>query len=93
MGGVRCIRDEGLDGGARHPGAGVARPPPRTRGAPPQAYRSEIGRALLERALGNAPLDDPEAEARRQSLLASGRSPEADALDFIAHAADRRGWK
>jgi len=32
-------------------------------------------------------------EARRQSLLVSGRASERDALDFIEHAADTRGWE
>ena len=32
-------------------------------------------------------------EARRQSLLVSRRASERDALDFIEHAADTRGWE
>jgi len=32
-------------------------------------------------------------EARRQSLLVSGRESERDALELIEHAADTRGWE
>ncbi len=33
------------------------------------------------------------AEARRQSLLISGDAPEAETLDWIDKAANRRGWQ
>jgi hypothetical protein len=37
--------------------------------------------------------DDPDAEARRQSILASSRPEEQGALDFVMSVADFRGWK
>jgi predicted transcriptional regulator len=55
--------------------------------------RSETARALLESALADAPDDDPAAEARRQSRLASRRASEKEALVFLADAADLRGWE
>jgi hypothetical protein len=55
--------------------------------------RSEAARVLLEAALAGTPDEDPATEARRQSRLASRRRSEGDALDFISHAADLRGWK
>jgi len=39
------------------------------------------------------PDDDPAAEARRQSRLASRRASEKDALQFLGDAADLRGWE
>lgn len=56
--------------------------------------RSETARAILEGVLHQqtAP-DDPDAEARRQSILASSRPEEQDALDFVMSVADFRGWK
>jgi predicted transcriptional regulator len=55
--------------------------------------RSEAARAILEQALAAHPESDPAREARRQSLLACGRPSDADALDFVEHVTDRRGWK
>jgi predicted transcriptional regulator len=55
--------------------------------------RSETARAILETALSGGPVEDPAAEARRQSLLASSRESERDVLDFITTAADLRGWE
>lgn len=55
--------------------------------------RSETARALLEAALEAAPDDDPVAEARRQSRLASRQASEKEVLQFIADAADLRGWE
>ncbi len=55
--------------------------------------RSDAARAILEAALQHIPVDDPGAEARRQSLLASSRDSESDVLDFLASAADLRGWR
>lgn len=55
--------------------------------------RSEAARAILETALQGTAVEDPAAEARRQSLLASSRESENDVLDFITSAADLRGWK
>ena len=54
--------------------------------------RSEAARALLESALAGVADEDPAAEARRQSRLASRRASEKDMLQFIAAAADLRGW-
>jgi hypothetical protein len=53
--------------------------------------RSEVARAILEAHLAGPPVD-PDAEARRQSRLASARDDDRDALDFIEHAGDPRGW-
>lgn len=53
--------------------------------------RSEVAREILEASLrGSA--DDPRAEARRQSLLASAHGGESDALRFATELADLRGW-
>ncbi len=54
--------------------------------------RSEVARAILEAHLAG-PVSDPQAEARRQSLLASAQDADRETLDFIAHAGDSRGWK
>jgi predicted transcriptional regulator len=55
---------------------------------------SAILREALDHAFGTAPEpDDPVREARRQSLLASGRPADREALDFVEHAADGRGWR
>jgi hypothetical protein len=55
--------------------------------------RSETARTLLEAALAGAPEEDPAAEARRQSRLASARASDKDALAFIVSTADLRGWE
>lgn len=55
--------------------------------------RSQTARALLESALESSPGDDPAAEARRQSLLASGCASEKEALAFVTDAADLQGWE
>lgn len=49
--------------------------------------------ALLSAFGGSAPGDDPAREARRQSLLVSGRASETDALLFIDAVADDEGWE
>ena len=54
--------------------------------------RSEVARAILEAHLAG-PIADPNAEARRQSLLASAQDADRKTLDFIEHAGDPRGWK
>ena len=54
--------------------------------------RSEVARAILEAHLAG-PTVDPNAEARRQSLLASAQDADRETLDFIEHAGDPRGWK
>ncbi len=38
-------------------------------------------------------IDDFDAEARRQSLLASAQDTDREILDFIEHVGDPRGWK
>jgi predicted transcriptional regulator len=55
--------------------------------------RSETARALLATALAGEAIEDPAAEARRQSRLASERASEHDMLTFITIAADLRGWR
>jgi predicted transcriptional regulator len=56
--------------------------------------KSAVLREALSQAFGAAPLpEDPAREARRQSLLVSRRRSERDALDFVEHAADTRGWR
>lgn len=55
--------------------------------------RSAVVREALQNAFGGqSPPEDPATEARRQSLLVSGRASEHDALEFIEQAADREGW-
>lgn len=55
--------------------------------------KSEIVREILEQGLRGQEGLDPAQEARRQSLLVSGRTSEKDALAFIESAGDRRGWR
>jgi predicted flap endonuclease-1-like 5' DNA nuclease len=56
--------------------------------------KSAVLREVIEAALAGATAaEDPAAEARRQSLLVSGRRSEKDALRFIEGAADVRGWR
>jgi predicted transcriptional regulator len=55
--------------------------------------RSETARVILQMALDGTHVDDPAAEARRQSILASTRPSEHEALEFIAAAAHLKGWK
>jgi predicted transcriptional regulator len=56
--------------------------------------KSAVLREALQKAFaGGRPPDDPAREARRQSLLVSGRASERDALAFVEHAADHRGWR
>jgi predicted transcriptional regulator len=56
--------------------------------------KSALLREALHHTFGKGPLpDDPAREARRQSLLVSGRQSERDALDFVEHATDDRGWR
>jgi hypothetical protein len=56
--------------------------------------KSAVLREVLQNAFGGeAPADDPASEARRQSLLVSGRASERETLDFIEHAADDQGWR
>ena len=56
--------------------------------------KSELLREIVENALtGREGANGPAEEARRQSLLASTRRSEKDALAFIERFADRRGWR
>ena len=56
--------------------------------------KSAVLREVIQQAFGGGrPPDDPAREARRQSLLVSGRASERDALAFVEHAADARGWR
>jgi len=56
--------------------------------------KSAVLREALQSAFGEGPPpNDPAREARRQSLLVSGRRSEREALDFIDHAADDEGWR
>jgi predicted transcriptional regulator len=55
--------------------------------------RSETARAILQLALQDARVEDPATEARRQSLLASARPSEREAVEFIAAVADLTGWQ
>jgi hypothetical protein len=56
--------------------------------------KSELVREILSAELGgDRELLDREAEARRQSLLVSGRRSERDTLEFIEQSADTRGWE
>lgn len=56
--------------------------------------KSAVLREVLQGAFGEGPPpEDPAREARRQSLLVSGRASEHEALAFVAEAADDRGWK
>ncbi len=56
--------------------------------------KSAVLREVIEAAFaGAAGADDPAAEARRQSLLVSGRPSEKEALRFIEGAADVEGWR
>jgi len=54
--------------------------------------RSEVAREILETHLAG-PTADPDAEARRQSLLASAQDADQATLDFIEQAGDSRGWR
>lgn len=54
--------------------------------------RSAVARDILEAHLAGS-IADPHAEARRQSLLASGQNADRETLAFIEYAGDSRGWK
>jgi hypothetical protein len=56
--------------------------------------KSALVRDALQVAFGDAlPPDDPAREARRQSLLVSGRDSEREALEFVEASADQKGWR
>ena len=56
--------------------------------------KSAILREALQITFGAGPPPaDPAREARRQSLLVSGRESEREAIAFIEGAHDERGWR
>jgi predicted transcriptional regulator len=55
--------------------------------------RSAVARAILVEGLSGRTSEDPDVEARRQSLLVREHESESEALRFIADAADLKGWK
>lgn len=56
--------------------------------------KSALVREALQGTFGEAgPVEDPAREARRQSLLVSGRASEREALEFVEASADDRGWR
>jgi hypothetical protein len=56
--------------------------------------KSALLRDALQSAFGDAAAaDDPAREARRQSLLVSGRESERESLEFIEASADEPGWR
>jgi predicted transcriptional regulator len=56
--------------------------------------KSALLRDALQSAFGDTPPpEDPAREARRQSLLVSGRQSEREALEFIEASADQQGWR
>lgn len=59
-----------------------------------RSTKSAVLREALQIAFGEGePAEDPAREARRQSLLVSGRDSERDALEFIQDGADEQGWR
>lgn len=59
-----------------------------------RSTKSALLREAIASAFADAPeADDPAREARRQSLLVSGRTSEREALDFVNHVADDEGWR
>lgn len=54
--------------------------------------RGEVARAILSAGLAGL-VDDPLAEARRQSLLVRDRESERDVIRFVTDAADLKGWQ
>jgi Antitoxin MazE-like len=59
-----------------------------------QVTKSALAREILAAGLGGdgEGLDLAE-QARRQSILVSRRRSEREALEFVEHAADTRGWE
>lgn len=59
-----------------------------------RSTKSAVLREALQNAFGEGePAEDPAREARRQSLLVSGRGSEQEALEFLEQAADDQGWQ
>lgn len=56
--------------------------------------KSELVREILAASLGGeGGVSALAQEAGRQSILVSDRPSEREALDFLEHAADTRGWE
>ena len=55
--------------------------------------KSEVAREILAAGLGAEDGNLIAQEARRQSLLVSGRPSEREALEFIEQTADTQGWR
>ncbi len=59
-----------------------------------KSTKSAVLREALQNAFGEGePAEDPAREARRQSLLVSGRESEREALEFIEESVDDQGWR
>jgi hypothetical protein len=91
-----CLRAQGsrrsFDGAedSSHTGS---QPPTHGRPRAARRTRSEAARAILTAALSAHDPEDPAVEAGRQPLLASRQASDAYAVEFIASAADLRGWR
>jgi hypothetical protein len=56
--------------------------------------KSAILRDAVQSVFGDAPpAEDPRQEARRQSLLVSGRASERQVLEFLDRVGDQQGWR
>lgn len=55
--------------------------------------RSAVARSILIEGLAVVPKEDPDVEARRQSLLVREHESEYEVLQFISDVADLKGWK
>ena len=55
--------------------------------------RSAVARSILIEGLAGGAKEDPDAEARRQSLLVREHESEYEILRFINETADLKGWK
>ena len=59
-----------------------------------RSTKSAVLREALQEAFGEGePSEDPAREARRQSLLVSGRKSEREALGFNESLVDQKGWR
>lgn len=56
-------------------------------------HKSQVARDVLRERFELAGAPDAASEARRQSLLVSGRKSERDALAFVAAVTDGDGWR
>jgi predicted transcriptional regulator len=55
--------------------------------------RSHLAREILQAGLEGHGAEDPAVEARRQSLRATERPSEHEAMEFVAAAADLKDWR